>query len=32
LVAQLNGSVDIKRKPGTTFKIKFDRADESSSG
>ena len=32
LVAQLNGSVDIKRKPGTAFKIKFDRADESSSG
>jgi two-component sensor histidine kinase len=27
LVSQLNGRIDIKRKPGTTFKIKFDSAD-----
>jgi two-component sensor histidine kinase len=28
LVAQLNGKIDIKRKPGATFKITFDKIDK----
>jgi two-component sensor histidine kinase len=28
LVSQLNGRIDIKRKPGATFKITFDKADK----
>ena len=29
LVAQLNGTIEINRKPGATFKITFDRSDKS---
>jgi PAS domain S-box-containing protein len=32
LVAQLNGSMDIEKKPGATFNITFDSADEQSNG
>ncbi len=32
LVAQLNGRIDIKRKPGATFKITFDKADSQFNG
>ncbi len=28
LVAQLNGTIEIKRKPGATFKITFDQSDK----
>ena len=32
LVAQLNGKIHIKRKPGATFKIKFNRANDQQKG
>lgn len=32
LVGQLNGSIEITRKPGTTFMITFDRSEEQSNG
>jgi PAS domain S-box-containing protein len=32
LVAQLNGKINIKRKPGTTFKIIFDKMDKHPNG
>jgi len=32
LVSQLNGRIDIKRKPGATFKITFDKADKGPNG
>lgn len=32
LAAQLNGRIDIKRKPGTTFKITFDKVDKRQNG
>lgn len=32
LVNQLNGSIEIKRKPGATFKITFDKAEKEEAG
>jgi PAS domain S-box-containing protein len=32
LVAQLNGEINIKRKPGATFKITFDKTDKHPNG
>jgi len=32
LVSQLNGKINIKRKPGATFKITFDKTDTSPNG
>ena len=32
LVMQLNGSIDIKRKPGSAFKITFDKTERQPNG